>query len=237
MGWWVLFYDDIKNATMLNRVDSQWLIFNTDGNLIFGALGRKPIIMEFKGKAFECLMDRVNSKDNPLVVTFINEVPPIINDTPFLSRELQGRKTVSNPIHQLQIVDNAFLLNYLEAKQLMILNNMKDLKLASYRHLIKAEPQECPPDKHQLILINGPCGSGKNRTAQYLARYGKDYKLSLHVFKVDTSSLYDRIEIPALKQMIEEFIAERNLQKGSKDVTMVVVPSWLNCKELLETLS
>lgn len=138
MGWWVLFYDDIKNATMLNRVESQWLIFNTDGSFLFGALGKKPIIMEFKGKAFECLMDRINLKDNALSVTFINEVPPIISDTPFLSKELLGRKVAGNPIHQLQIVDNTFLLNYLEAKQLMILNNMKDLKLASFRHLNKA---------------------------------------------------------------------------------------------------
>jgi hypothetical protein len=68
----VLLFSDIKNACMVNRMDSQWLLFQTEDCLLFSSLGRKNVALEFKGKAFELLMERINRKENPLAVTYLN---------------------------------------------------------------------------------------------------------------------------------------------------------------------
>lgn len=38
-------------------------------------------------------------------------------------------------LHQHQILQNDFLWSFIEAKQLMILNQMKDVKLGAFRNL------------------------------------------------------------------------------------------------------
>jgi hypothetical protein len=47
---------------MVNRMDSQWLLFQTSDCVAFSSLGKKTIALEFKGKAFELLMERINRK-------------------------------------------------------------------------------------------------------------------------------------------------------------------------------
>jgi predicted NACHT family NTPase len=49
----------------------------------------------------------------------------------------------------------------------MILNNMKDLKLAAFKNLTKTHDEIaiCPTEKYQLLIINGTYGAGKTRTA------------------------------------------------------------------------
>lgn len=184
LGWFVLLFSDIRNACMVNRMDSPWLLFQTEDCLLFSSLGRKNLAFEFKGKAFELLMERVNRKDDPLPVNYLNELPPVLSDNPYIAKELLGRRP-AQPVQQSQIVDNSLLFGYLEAKQLMILNNMKDLKLSAYRNLTaKQEDVVCPAEKHQLLIVNGAYAAGKGRTADYLLRYSKDYRMVGHVFNV-----------------------------------------------------
>lgn len=127
-------------------------------------------------------------------------MPQVFTENPFVCRELLGRKVVGQPVQQSQIVDNTFLYSYLEAKQLMILNNMKDLKLATFKNLTKSqeEPQIlCPDTKHQLLIVNGTYAAGKARAADYLVRYAKDYRLKAKVFSLESENIYSKIELPA----------------------------------------
>lgn len=86
MGKFVLLFSDIRNACMVNRMESQWLLFETERSLPFGSLTRKSLALEFKGKAFELLMGLINRKENPLQVTYLNEMPPILSDNPYVAR-------------------------------------------------------------------------------------------------------------------------------------------------------
>jgi len=135
-------------------------------------------------------------------------------------------------------VDNSLLFGYLEAKQLMILNNMKDLKLSAYRNLAtKQEDVVCSADKHQLLIINGTYGSGKGRTAEYLLRYSKDYRMTGYIFNIASEMLYGKVELTAFTEMLEEFIAERSIPKGAAHLVIVVMPFWLSSREILESWS
>lgn len=117
----------------------------------------------------------------------------------------------------------------------MILNNMKDLKLSAYRNLaVKQEDVPCPPNKHQLLVINGTYGSGKGRAADYLIRYSKDYRMNGYIFNIASELLYGKVELAAFTDMLEEFIADRKIPQGAAHLIIVVVPFWLSSRELLE---
>ncbi len=68
----------MKNATMINRMESQWLLFEAESRLLYGSLGFRYVMMEFKGKAFEILMERINRKEGALAVTYLDVLPPLI---------------------------------------------------------------------------------------------------------------------------------------------------------------
>jgi hypothetical protein len=112
LGWFVVLFEDMKNACMVNRMESQWLLFQSDDQLLFGSFGKKYIAMEFKGKAFELLMNRINQKENGLPVSYLNEMPPVFTDSPFICKELLNKKSSVAIVHS-QIVENSFLYNYL----------------------------------------------------------------------------------------------------------------------------
>lgn len=139
-------------------------------------------------------------------------------------------------MHLSQIVDNSLLFSYLEAKQLMILNNMKDLKLSAYRNLAaKQEEVVCPSDRNQLLIVNGTYASGKGRTADYLLRYCRDYRMNGFVFNIASEVLYGKVELAAYTEMLDEFIAERSIPKGPSHLVIVVAPFWVSPRELLES--
>lgn len=82
-------------------------------------------------------------------------------------------------IHQYQILQREFLWAFIEAKQLMVLNQMKDIKLASFKALyqqkLERKLEELPPNtKQSIIVINGTYASGKLKLAQTLAKFGSN---------------------------------------------------------------
>jgi hypothetical protein len=76
-------------------------------------------------------------------------------------------------LHQHQILQRDFLWAFIEAKQLMVLNGMKDIKLAAFRTLYQQRAErkveEVPPAaKREIFVINGTYASGKLKLAKTL---------------------------------------------------------------------
>jgi len=81
-------------------------------------------------------------------------------------------------LHQHQILQNEFLWSFIESKQLMVLNQMKDIKMNAFKSLYvqkanKSIEPPAPSDQPALALITGTYTTGKYRIAQTLARFGK----------------------------------------------------------------
>lgn len=115
-------------------------------------------------------------------------------------------------LHQHQILQRDFLWAFIEAKQLMVLNQMKDIKLAAFRTLYqqrqdrKIEPQP-HSDKTPIVVINGSYGSGKLRLAQTLARFGPT-EHKYHIFHIPCENLYSKLEAGTFLEMLREAVGE-----------------------------
>lgn len=79
-------------------------------------------------------MNLTKRKDNPLLITYIDSIPPILSENWQFVEEIM-KKTVKEGtlIHQHQILVKDFLWMFIESKQLMIINQMKDIKLANFK--------------------------------------------------------------------------------------------------------
>jgi uncharacterized membrane protein len=81
-------------------------------------------------------------------------------------------------VYQHQILVNDFLWAFIEAKQMMIINQMKDIKMTAFKSVYLAglerrkEPPGAPSGRLGLILINGSYGAGKYNLAKTLKRFG-----------------------------------------------------------------
>jgi pantothenate kinase-related protein Tda10 len=133
-------------------------------------------------------------------------------------------------LHQHQILQNDFLWAFIEAKQLMVLNQMKDIKLTVFRglYLQKAEKKIEPAvqsARPALAVITGTYTTGKYRIAQTLARFGRK-ETTYHVFHVSYENLFARMEVSTYIDMLDEFI--RDAPAAANRLFLVVVPSWLN---------
>ena len=148
-----------------------------------------------------------------------------------------GQKEMGLISHN-QVVKNEFLFSYLEAKQLMILNSMKDIKISAFRSIYNkpdAPLEEKELEKPHILVINGTYAAGKNRFAQNLLRYSREHRFVSSVFSVSHENLQAKIETPAFLQMLDEFIQELNPK--SRNLTIVVVPCWVSSKDFLEQAS
>jgi hypothetical protein len=80
----------------------------------------------------------VNDKTDPLPLTFLEVVPALLSENWYFTQEIMKKEVREGALlHQHQILQREFLWAFIEAKQLMVLNQMKDIKLASFRNLFQ----------------------------------------------------------------------------------------------------
>ena len=116
---------------------------------------------------------------------------------------------------------------------------MKDIKLTAFRTLYQArldrKPEELPPsEKPAITVINGTYASGKLKLAQTLSKFGPN-KLKYHIFSIPAENLYSKMELPTFLDILKEFI--QDLQPHPDNLTIVVIPSWINSAEALPQLA
>ncbi len=85
-GWHVLLYQDIENASMINKISGQWVLFKIKSALLFEGVDSNYIVMEFRGKAFDCLLKKVNDKEKPLSLSFMDVIPPLLAENWYFNR-------------------------------------------------------------------------------------------------------------------------------------------------------
>lgn len=69
-------------------------------------------------------------------LTFLDVIPGVLGENWYFTQEILKKEVREGAlIHQYQILQREFLWAFIEAKQLMVLNQMKDIKLASFRAL------------------------------------------------------------------------------------------------------
>ena len=78
-GWHILLYEDIEHATMINKIPGQWVLFKTKSSFLFEGIENNFLAMEFRGKAFDSLLKKVNDKEKPLPLDFIDVIPPLLS--------------------------------------------------------------------------------------------------------------------------------------------------------------
>ena len=143
-------------------------------------------------------------------------------------------------MHQHQIISHDFLWSFIEAKQLMVLNQMKDIKLAVFKNLYTQrtakkieEAPAAPEEKTELVVICGTYGAGKSKLAQTLSRFG-DRKRRYHTFTISHEHLHSKMQLETYLTMLEEFIEDN---KQGNDLFVVVLPAWLLPTEALPALA
>ncbi len=77
-GWHILLYEDIEHASMINKIPGQWVLFKTKSCFLFEGIDSNYLALEFRGKAFDSLLKKVNDKTNPLPLSFLDMVPPLL---------------------------------------------------------------------------------------------------------------------------------------------------------------
>ena len=75
---------------MINKL-GEWTLMKMQKPFLFHTLENDTIAIEFKGKAFEHLMNKVNTKDNPINVSFIDVIPPFLADNWYFTEEVMKR--------------------------------------------------------------------------------------------------------------------------------------------------
>lgn len=164
---------------MINKIPGQWVLFRTKSAFLFEGIETNIIAVEFRGKAFDCLLKKVNDKNDPLPLSFLDFVPPLLADNWYFTQEVLKKEVKEGALlYQHQILQNDFLWSFIESKQLMVLNQMKDIKMNAFKtlYLQRLEKNIEPPaasDRPALALITGTYTTGKYRIAQTLARFGK----------------------------------------------------------------
>lgn len=239
-GWHVLLYEDIEHASMINKIPGQWVLFKTKSAFLFEGIESSFMAMEFRGKAFDCLLKKVNDKNKPLPLSFLDVIPPLLADNWYFIREVLKREVREGAfLYQHQILQNDFLWSFIEAKQLMVLNQLKDIKLTAFKNLYqqridkRIEPAQ-PTDRPQLVVITGTYATSKFRLAQNLARFGNKEN-NYQVFHVPYENVFGKMEVATFVEMLTEFIQEA--PQAPHTVFIVVVPCWLNAAEAIPILN
>ena len=63
---------------MVNKISGEWVLMKTKGAFIFDCLENNILAIEFRGKPFEFLMKQTKDKENPLEITYIDVLPPLL---------------------------------------------------------------------------------------------------------------------------------------------------------------
>jgi hypothetical protein len=103
-------YSAVKQAVMVNKISGQWVLFQTAQSLLFDGLEGGCLALEFRGKAFEELMKKVNDKNDPLPLTFLDVVPPQLGENWYFTQEVMKKEVREGALlHQHQILQREFL--------------------------------------------------------------------------------------------------------------------------------
>lgn len=109
-------------------------------------------------------------------------------------------------LYQCQILQNDFLWSFIEAKQLMVLNQMKDIKLTAFKALYqqkvdkKIEPAPPFEKLEEVVVISGTYATSKFKLAQTLARFGSKEN-TYHVFHVPYENVFAKMEVNTFIEM------------------------------------
>lgn len=52
LGWKVIFYSEIEDLTLINKMSGEWVLFKLKKSLFFESLESGVMFIEFRGKAF-----------------------------------------------------------------------------------------------------------------------------------------------------------------------------------------
>lgn len=88
IGWQVLLYNEINDMTMVNRIPGEWVLLRTKRSFAFDTLENNILALEFRGKPFDFLMKLTKNKENPLELTFIQEMPPLLSENWYFINEV-----------------------------------------------------------------------------------------------------------------------------------------------------
>lgn len=183
---------------MINKIPGNWVLFKTKSAILFDGIESNIVAIEFRGKAFDSLLQKVNDKNEPLPLNFLDVVPPLLSENWYFTQEVLKREVREGALlHQHQILQNDFLWSFIEAKQLMVLNQMKDIKLNAFKslYLQRAEKKFEQPaltDRPAIAVISGTYTTGKYRIAQTLSRFGQK-GTAYHVFHISYENLFARM--------------------------------------------
>jgi hypothetical protein len=62
IGWKMIFYKDIEDLTLVNKIPGEWVLFRLKEPFLFESLESNVLFIEFRGKAFEILLKKINNK-------------------------------------------------------------------------------------------------------------------------------------------------------------------------------
>lgn len=120
----------------------------------------------------------------------------------------------------------------------MVLNQMKDLKLAAFKSLYSQRQEKKYEDvaatKQQIVVITGTYASAKHRLAQNLSAFGPAGR-KYPVFNIPYAHVHSRIPPAAFLEMLEEWFEQE--QPSNNDILLIVLPAWLNATETLGLLN
>lgn len=79
-------------------------------------------------------MNLTKTKNNPLEISYIDSIPQLLSENwEFTTKILKKPIKEGQVIYQHQIFVNDFLWSFIESKQMMIINQMKDMKMAAFK--------------------------------------------------------------------------------------------------------
>ena len=73
---------------MINKIPGQWVLFKTKSAFLFEGIESNIISIEFRGKAFDSLLKKVNDKESPLPLSFLDIIPPLLSENWYFTQEV-----------------------------------------------------------------------------------------------------------------------------------------------------
>ncbi|EGR29741.1 hypothetical protein IMG5_149240 [Ichthyophthirius multifiliis] len=234
IGWFIIFFNKMQQLKITQNTQNTWLIFNMDQNICLNALNKHQIALEFTGNALQEVFFKIkNYFDNSNIkYEYITDIPAIFQESNLAQREIL-KENKKQLIQMNSIQNEKFLIEYLDSKQLMILNNMKDLKLVTFKNMyeqLQSQPKNF--EKIGVIVINGPYCSGKRKFCENLSRFGGETCIRIHTFKLEINEFNEEINEKFFLTNFLRFSSEKKIQKS--DIILMCIPYFLSTKILLE---
>ena len=161
-------------------------------------------------------------------------------------------------MNKSQILSKALIFSYLEAKQLVILNKLSDLKLANYKSLYEEflsnsdknsdkkfltnsdknsdknsdQKPSAVLSKIQLIIVNGSYASGKLRFAENLLRFQQEFPYKFHVFSIKPYEIPSLTEEKFLIKLVDFAVLHKI--SAQNELIILVQPSRLRTEVLVD---